>query len=245
MPLGRLAVEILTAHRLDYAVATARAVALNLRHDGEVRYHVADDGDDDAYIGAICDAITEAAGPQVITVSQAAGAGYGRSHNLAMQVTHQWADAVLVLEDDWILQRPLDTTPIIKMLSLGGHQSRDEWQWAVPAPADFTARSVRLGYLGFQWPLRMDLFKTDEHLWAALDPASPEQHVAAGHPRIETVAYQRDVGPWPEGLSPGMTELGWCQTPAARAGVVWPLTIVSLTGSVSGDLFAHIGAVKS
>lgn len=240
----RLAVVLLTAHRLEYALRTAESVARNLRHDGSVHWHIADDGDDDEYIRELAYVIREYH-PRGLTVTNAEGRGYGASYNLASQVVHPLADYVMPLEDDWELRRELDTAPIIKMLSLGGHQSRDEWQWAVPAPADFTARSVRLGYLGFQWPLRMDLFKTDEHLWAALDPASPEQHIQAGHPRIETVAYQRDVGPWPEGLSPGMTELGWCQTPAARAGVVWPLTIVSLTGSISGDLFAHIGAVKA
>lgn len=247
--MSNLAVEILTAHRLEYAIETARSTAQNLRHDGPVLWHIADDGDDDNYIGAISDAIRSVLGhdpiANVITVSQAGGAGYGRSHNLAMQTTHGWADYVLVLEDDWRLARPLDTAPIIKMLERKGHQTREEWAWAVDAPPDFEARSVRLGYLGYQWPVTMHLFKTDEHLWAALDPDSPEQHIASGHPRLETVGYQRAVGPWPEGLNPGMTELGWCQLPEARKGVVWPLTIVSLTGSISGNVYEHIGTTRS
>jgi hypothetical protein len=262
-----LAVTLLTAHRLEYAVTTARALARNLHHDGPVHWHIADDGDDDNYIGAIADAICEGAAvgwqrwsltlersehaPAMhvarrdITTSNAVGRGYGASYNLAMQTTHHVADYHLVVEDDWELRRPLDTAPIIKMLERKGHQTREEWPWAVEAPAGFDARSVRLGYLGYQWPVTMHLFKTDEHLWAALDPDSPEQHIAAGHPRIETTEYQRAVGPWPEGLNPGATELGWCQTAEARRGVVWPLTIVSLTGSISGDLFAHIGSERS
>lgn len=241
----RLAVVLLTAHRLEYALRTAESVARNLRHDGSVHWHIADDGDDAEYVGTLRDAIHAVTPHAPITVTNAEGRGYGASFNLASQVVHAVADYHLPIEDDWVLTRELDTTPIIKMLALGGHQSRDQWQWAVPAPETFIARSVRLGYLGYQWPVTMHLFKTDEHLWAALDPASPEQHIAAGHPRIETTAYQRDVGPWPEGLNPGMTELGWCQTPAARNGVVWPLTIVALTGSISGDLFGHIGAESS
>lgn len=242
----RLAVCLLTAHRLEYAIATARALAQNIRHDGPLHWHIADDGDDDNYIGAICDMIRLQYGNTVhITASNAQGRGYGASYNLAMQTTHQVAEYHMPIEDDWVLQRPFDTAPIIKMLERKGHQTREEWQWAVDAPADFEARSVRLGYLGFQWPVTMHLFKTDEHLWAALDPDSPDQNIQAGHPRLETVAYQRAVGPWPEGLDPGATELGWVQTPEARRGVVWPLTIVSLTGSISGDLFAHCGAVRS
>lgn len=241
----RLAVTLLTAHRLGYAIATADALARNLQHDGPVHWHIADDGDDYAYTTAIHSAIHAVTPHTPITATNAEGRGYGASYNLAAQVTHGVADYHLPIEDDWVLTRPLDTAPILKMLAIGGHQSREEWPWAVPAPEGFYARSVRLGYLGYQWPVTMHLFKTDEHLWGALDPASPEQHIASGHPRIETTAYQRDVGPWPEGLNPGMTELGWCQTLAARNGVVWPLTIVALTGSISGDLFAHIGAESS
>lgn len=250
----RLAVVLLTAHRLDYAIRTAMSTARNLRHDGPVHWHIADDGDDDGYIYQVADAIVGAAHGNYslanftrtsISTSQAAGRGYGASFNLASQVVHSVADYVLPLEDDWELLRPLDTTPIMRMLACGGHQSRDEWQWAVPPPDDFYAQSVRLGYLGYQWPIDAHLFKTDESLWMALDPTSPDQNVAAGHPRIETVAYQRAVGPWDEGLNPGATELGWVQRPAARRGVVWPLTLVSLTGSISGDLFAHIGATKA
>lgn len=242
----RLAVVLLTAHRLAYAVETARSTARNLQHDGPVHWHIADDGDDDNYIGTVADAILDARGGYTeVTTSQAAGRGYGASFNLASQVVHNVADYVLPLEDDWRLTRPLDTAPIVRMLRYRGHQPKHEWQWAVPPPEWFEARSVRLGYLGYQWPLVCHLFKTDEHLWAALDPSSPEQHVASGHPRIETVEYQRAVGAWNETTNPGMTELDWCQRAEARRGVVWPLTIVSLTGSISGDLFVHIGAEKS
>ena len=241
----RLAVVLLTAHRLDYARATLKALCVNLQHDGPVRWHIADDGDDAAYVGTLLDVVGYLRPDDAVSSSRTPGGSYGANCNAATQVVHAVADYILPVEDDWVLARSLDTAPILKMLALGGHQSREEWAWAVPPPADFEARSVRLGYLGYQWPLTGHMFKTDEHLWMALDHDSPEQHVAAGHPRIETVAYQRAVGPWNEATNPGMTELDWCQRPEARRGVVWPLTIVSLTGSVSGDLFGHIGAVRS
>jgi len=242
----RLAVVLLTAHRVGYAVTTAFTTARNLRHDGPVHWHIADDGDDEGYIEDVKRGIREGAERNVpITVTNAEGRGYGASFNLASQVVHQVADYVLPLEDDWELLRELDTSTIMRMLACGGHQDRRGWQWAVPPPDDFYAQSVRLGYLGYQWPIDAHLFKTDESLWMALDPASRDQNVAAGHPRIETVAYQRAVGPWDEGLNPGATELGWVQRPAARQGVVWPLTLVSLANSVTGDLFAHIGTERS
>ena len=83
-----LCVTILTAHRLEYALETARAMARNLRHDGGLFWHVASDGDGANYIGAICDAIREVRGPSSITTSNAEGAGYGRSYNLSTMPTH-------------------------------------------------------------------------------------------------------------------------------------------------------------
>lgn len=242
----KLAIELLTYDRPDYALITLTSTLAFLRHDGPVALHIADDGSPAGQVDRLVEFAKGARpGLEFISTSNAERRGYGASHNLAMQVTHPWADVVLVLEDDWQLLRPLDTTPIIRMLERRGHQSKEEFAYAVPPPPDFEARSVRLGYLGFQWPLRADLFKVDETLWMALDPESPEQHVCAGHPRIETVEYERAVGPWPEGLNPGATELGWCQRPEARRGVVWPLTLVSLANSVTGDMFAHVGAVPS
>lgn len=242
----KLAIELLTYNRPDYAATTLKTTLVNLRHDGPVALHIADDGSPAGQVDSLVE-IARVLRPDLtwVSTSNAERRGYGASHNLAMQVTHAWADVVLVLEDDWQLLRPLDTAPILKMLACGGHQPASEWQWAVPPPAGFYAQSVRLGYLGYQWPIRASLFKTDESLWMALDPESPDQNVAAGHPRIETVAYQRAVGPWDEGLNPGATELGWVQRPAARQGVVWPLTLVSLANSVTGDMFAHIGQISS
>lgn len=246
MTSERLCIHMLTYNRPDYAQATLRAVLANLKHDGPLGLHISDDGSPEEQTAALLEIAGNAPrNLEFVSVSNAERGGMGKSYNLGCQTVHEWAEYVLMLEDDWVLRRELDTAPILKMLSIGGKQSREEWQWAVPAPSDFWAQSVRLGYLGFQWPLTGHMFKTDEHLWMALDPASPEQHVQTGHPRIETVAYQRRVGPWPEGLNPGATELGWCQTPAARDGIVWPLTIVSLTGSISGDMFDHIGAERS
>jgi hypothetical protein len=74
-----------------------------------------------------------------------------------------------------------------------------------------------------------------------LDGDSPEPHVFAGHPRLETVGYQRRVGEWPEGLLPGETEFSVAHYQWARMGVVWPMDLVK----PSGDLFCHIGTIRS
>lgn len=241
----RLAVMLITAGRIEYAVDTLRSTAVNLRHDGPVHWHIADDSDDDAYVARLHDLIATLRPEDAVTVSRVRARAYGANYNAATQVVHAYGDYVLVLEDDWRLLRPLDTAPILKMLTCEGHQDKGEWSWAVPPPPEFRAQSVRLGYLGYQWEMDAHLFKTDEYLWMGLCPDSKEQCVAAGHPRIETVAYQRHVGPWNETTNPGMTELDWVQRPAARQGVVWPLTLVSLSNSVTGDMYAHIGTVRS
>lgn len=241
----RLAVVLITAGRIDYAVDTLRSAMVNLQHDGPTLWHIADDSDDDAYVSRLTDLANTLRPGDPVTVSRVHARSYGANVNAASQSVHQWADYVLSLEDDWRCLRPLDTAPILKMLACEGHQDKAEWQWAVPPPPSFRAQSVRLGYLGYQWEIDAHLFKTDECLWMGLCPDSKDQNVQAGHPRIETVAYQRSVGPWNETTNPGMTELDWVQRPAARQGVVWPLSLVSLSNSVTGDAFGHIGQTRS
>lgn len=241
----RLAIHLITAGRLDYARVTLTSTLVNLNHDGPLHIHVSDDSDPDDYVNTLLDIARTLRPDAGLSVSRVNARSYGANYNAGTQYTHAVADRVLVLEDDWRCERPLNTAPIMAMLACEGHQSRDEFAWAVPPPDHLRARSVRLGYLGLQWPITAHVFKVNETLWLMLDPDSMEQCIPAGHPRIETVDYQRDVGLWNETVNPGMTELDWVQRPAARMGVTWPLSLVSLSNSVTGDMYSHIGESRS
>ena len=223
--MSRVCVLLLTYNRLDYALTTISSTMRNLRGDHDIYVHVASDGDTDEYIAKLHTAALVNSSQVLfdITHSNSGRGGYGANYNLATQTVHTVAEYVLVLEDDWELTRELDLDLYI--------QAMDE----------LGAGCMRLGYLGFTQPLRGELASAVGRIWLRLDPSSAEPHVFSGHPRIESVAWQRSVGPWPEGLEPGQTEFAVAHIAESRHGVVWPMQEVK----PYGDLYVHIGAERS
>jgi hypothetical protein len=226
-----LAVVLLTAHRLDYAQITLKSLLTNLSlPDGvNLHVHIASDGDDQAYIDTL-KAIVRHSGHMETSVSNSEGRGYGANYNLAMQTVHQipGVEWVLPLEDDWELVRKFDVSPVLSIL--------DRYD-----PAHYLTGCVRLGYMGYTQELIGSFFKHRDLNWILLHPDSPEPHVFAGHPRIETVWWEKAVGPWTEGLQPGATEFEVAHRESARAHVVWPVDLVK----PCGDAFVHIGTIRS
>lgn len=214
-----------TPARQHYARITLRSLLEHVRFSGQWLLHIADDGSPGWFVDELIEMV-EFLGPVIgpaiaITHSDAHRGGYGRNYNLATQTVHELADYVLAVEDDWQLQRELDVDALL--------------------PAANAYGCVRLGYIGSTQELRGRIEYQGEGTYLVFDPASPEPHVFAGHPRLETVAWQQRVGPWPEGLSPGETEFAVAHMPAAREGVVWPMHLVL----AAGGMFDHIGEVHS
>jgi glycosyltransferase involved in cell wall biosynthesis len=228
-----LTVCLFTYNRLDYAIRTLRSTLGNIRYTrGPIHVHIADDGSCEGYVDALW---KEAADHYVaaVTATNAERRGYGASYNLATQAVHTFSTYILPLEDDWELLRALDLDTLTEDLDYFGFPGRLEYNQGA---------CIRLGYMG--WTRRLDASFIEsgsgrKYLW--LDSASPEPHVFAGGPRIETVAWERHVGEWPEGLNPGDTELAVATRRNARDGVLWPLDLVKTWG----DLYAHIGTIRS
>lgn len=222
-----LCICLLTYLRTDYARMTINGILNNLiiPNGLDVRFHIADDGSQDGHVKYLVEFIRERLPGAEISVTNADRGGYGRNVNLASQVTNEY-EFILMLEDDWELVRPLFLDDILSDM-----QSEPRIQ------------SVRLGYLSHTQALRGEVITVGKHhrKYLLLDGDSPEPHVFAGHPRIETVAYQRAVGEWPENMEPGDTEFAVAHIAAARYGIVWPMDLVK----PSGDLFCHIGTVRS
>lgn len=220
-----LSVVLLTYGRLEYAQRTlTSAVRFLSSNEHVVRWHIASDGDTPEYIESLVDTLVAYGIPsEVITLSNSYRGGYGKNYNLAMQTAHQVSDWVLPLEDDWELLRPFNPDALIRDMTLLG------------------IGCARLGYIGYTQTLTGTLAKGDTGHWLVFDPDCAEPHVFAGHPRIELVAWSRTVGPWPEGKNPGETEFEVSHRIEARTNVGWPLEVVK----PSGDLFAHIGTVRS
>jgi hypothetical protein len=222
--MSSVCILLLTYNRLEYAKTTLRSALENIRGSYDVYVHVASDGDTNEYMKELFDiAFSFESQIMGVTRSNSERSGYGANYNLATQVIHDFADYVLVLEDDWELTRELDLDVFIGALD------------------ELGAGCMRLGYLGFTQPLRGELAASYGRTWLRLDPSSAEPHIFAGHPRIETVAWQRSVGPWPEGLEPGFTEFVVAHIAESRHGVIWPMQEVK----PYGDMFVHIGAERS
>lgn len=210
-----LTVCLLTAHRFEYAQTTLHSTLKNIVCD-KVNVHVASDGDDIEYIKRLCNIARLYTNVEQVTWSDSGGKGYGANYNLAMQQVHMYGDFVLPLEDDWELVNKLPVSELMNDLNnMGGG-------------------CIRLGYVGFTQELR-GIFVDGNYIH--LDPFSPEPHVFAGHPRIESVDWSRAVGEWPEDLNPGSTEFSVAHRPMARNRVYVPLHYL--------DSFVHIGAVRS
>lgn len=217
--------------RAEYAKRTLAAALANLRPgpDVELRLHIADDGSPEGHV-EILKAYAAAAMPGLeITTSNSERGGYGHNYNLACQSVHDATDFVLALEDDWELQRPLELTPLVRALT-------ESYRLVGSRPQDWI-RCIRLGYLGFSNEIRGKLVEFAGTKFFRFDADSPEQYLFAGHARLETVEFERAVGPWTPGLGAGATELDIIGRPQARVGIAWPFDLVH----TAGDLFAHIG----
>lgn len=220
--MDKLCIMLLTYNRLDYALQTVEAALSNIEHDGPMHLHIASDGDTQEYLEKLITLACDIAPTIGLSSSNSQRRGYGASFNFATQIIHNLENVkyVMPLEDDWVLTRPLRTQPFCAAL--------DEAKFGC----------VRLGYLGYTETLRGDVVWAAENHYLRLDPGSSEKHVFAGHPRIETITWEKSVGPWPEHLAAGATELALAGRYEARCGIAWP---IGLDGNEGGGLFAHIG----
>lgn len=218
-----IAIVLLTYNRPEYAERTLRSTLDNIHTLHDLHVHIADDGTSEEYRDNLLRLAGGYSKVKSVSVSNSNHKGYGCNYNLATQQVHQFADCILPLEDDWELTRSLDLDVLVQAVNHTG------------------IGCIRLGYMGYTQLLKCEFFSCAGYHWLLLDHNSPEPHVFSGHPRFETRDWERSVGPWPEGLEPGRTEFVVAHNKAARRGVVWPVDLVK----PSGDLFVHIGTVRS
>lgn len=211
--------------RAQYAQRTLRSTLKKTSYSGQLSVHIADDGSSQEHRDNLYQIAGGFKKVQGITMSNAERRGYGASYNLATQTVHALSTIVLPLEDDWELAHPLNLDRYVAAL--------------IQMDPQTPIACLRLGYLGWTQELRGRLEYVANMQFLAFDPDSPERHVCAGHPRLETVWWARRVGLWPEGLDPGTTEHEWCGYANARTYVAWPLD------TPAGGYFQHIGTVQA
>lgn len=223
--VAKVTICLLTYNRMEYAERTLRSALEHILSERPISVHIADDGSPGDYVERLRDTASGYPNVQGVSSTNSERGSYGRNVNLATQVVHSFSDFVLMLEDDWQLLEDLNIDTLVSDMI------------AYP-----TMDCIRLGYLSHTQELRGEVITVGKfhNKYLLLDPFSPEPHVFAGHPRLETVEYQRRVGPWPEGLMPGQTEFAVAHCMAARTGVAWPMKYDPNIG-----LFVHIGTVRS
>lgn len=204
--------------RAVYAQRTFNSLG-NLRASEDIWFHLADDGSSQEFRDRMMEQAREVYDDRT-SVTNSEGEGYGASYNLASQQTHQVADILLPLEDDWEVCREFSLDAFAKVLR-DGHFS-----------------CIRMGYIGYTDTLQATFKYYDGRHYLALNPDSAEKHVFAGGPRLETVAFERAVGAWPKVETAGGTELAVAGIAVARQGVAWPVNDIK----PRGDLFLHIGS---
>lgn len=188
---------------------------------GELRYFIADDGSGPGHVETLLK-ILEDYHITPLGHSNSNHKGYGGNYNAATQIVHGWADAVLAVEDDWELVRSFDLSDLSRAFN---HE----------------IQCIRLGYLGWTNPIGGSLVQSAGQTFLRFDPSCIENHVFAGHPRLETVDFEKRLGPWPEGLQAGFTEMEVCHRLESRVGVAWPLDAGVNASQDYCNTFAHIG----
>lgn len=221
--MDKVTLLLLTYNRLDYAKETLRSALDNMHTSHPLVVHIADDGSPEGYT----DELRKLAGGYVhvegVTVTNAERGGYGHNYNLASKIIHQHSRYCICLEDDWRLVKSLDLDSLLDCLD-----------------TSLEIGCIRLGYIGFTQELRGKIIDVLGSKYLVFDPDSPEPHLFAGHPRVEAIAWQKEVGPWPTELAPGATEFAVCHKPAARKRVAWPMF-----NDPDNSLFVHIGAERA
>lgn len=210
-----------TWQRTDCAVRTIRAARRNLIYP-ELRWYVADDGSRPEHLDIV---LSELSTPDLIGW-HSVRRGYGANMNVAMDAVEQVSALFFALEDDWELRQPLDLYPYAALL-METHE----------------VGMVRLGVLNLD--VRGRTWAHGGHVYWKLDhePHLEGTPVFTGHPSLRHRRYRDVYGSYPEGLTPGETELAYAYQfrmgPQDGPGIVWPADYPAQ------GFFGHIGRVKT
>jgi hypothetical protein len=221
--------------RVQYAQQCLYALLTKLSFTGgELLWHIADDGSPPEHVEKLREMIVRKTGVEP-TVSVTTHMGYGANYNHATQVLHPMVDIMLPVEEDWELVRGFDISNLVRALEDSPDDTLDP---------DYIG-CIRLGYLGWTERIAGWLTQLAGQTFFRFNQDSLENHVFAGHPRLETVEFEQLVGPWPEGLRAGYTEMEVCNRPESRNGVAWPMDADVNASQDYCRLFAHVGETQA
>jgi hypothetical protein len=213
-----IVIVLQTWERTDVAFRTVVAARMHLRYP-DLRWYIADDGSRPEHLAALRELLPDAP-------YHSQRRGYGGNCNAAWAYADTVGALTFWLEDDWELTQPLDLYPYAALL-----MERPE------------VGMVRLGNLNLD--IRGRTWGHGGRIYWTLDrePHHEGTPVFTGHPSLRHWRYRNAYGAYPEGLTPGETELAYAYQyrigPHSGPSIVWPADYPSTS------LFGHIGEVKT
>jgi len=225
--LPRLSIGLVTYKRTDEAVRTVLSTIKNLNYPRELRsWYIADDGSESGHVD---DVLTALGDENILGMhnrrirhegqenTHHAGLGW----NKCLGICHQNSDFVLWIEDDWVMEKPLDLVPYVKLL-----QEREDVGICSFRILSVGADVHTVGYDG-QVYLRYE---------------RTTQYAFSGNPYLRHARYTNKYGWFAEDRNPGLMELQ--QDDQYRLAVegptIWRPVNISMWGA-----WSHIGSNKT
>lgn len=224
-----LSIVLFTCKRTEMALTTIDSTFRNLKYPKElIGIYVADDGSPKEHFDVVIKKINNL-GINIIgshnermrLSGQEKTYNAGLGWNKGLGICHQASDYVLVLEDDWNLDEPLDLVPYVKML-----QDRE----------DVGICSFRILSTG------ADVHTVGHDGQVYLQYARTTQYAFSGNPYLRHARYTKHYGTFAEDRNPGLMELHQDDQYrlAMHGPVIWRPAGISVWGS-----WKHIGSEKS
>ena len=205
-------VLLITFERTEVALTTIRGIKERIRYPN-LGWHIADDGSNGNHIKTLANEI----GPEYeISTSNTGGHSVGKSMNEGVARCLERADIWLHWEDDWYPNMEIDLLPCVELL-----QQNEE------------IGMIRLGRLSTD--LHGKTIVGGDRLWWQLDK-DKQLWTWVGHAAVRHRRFHDAYGIYPEGLTPGKTELGMQSNVMYKKGpeIVWPAWL-------RYDICDHIG----
>lgn len=220
---NRVAVGLVTTHRTEMALRTVLGIAENLEFSGELGWYVGVDGNYYDTHEFVTGTIRKQGYTLIGSHAEDLTPGTynaGPSWNITMKSCLEWADIVLWMEDDWVLDAKLNIDPYVALLK---------------EKAD--VGMVRLGHMA----VGNELLSVGYNGIHYLEYLRTKQYAYSGNPSLRHRRFVDAYGDFANDRDPGLIEIAMDDAFRAKNGpnIWWPIDIGGW------GVFRHIGQAKS
>lgn len=203
MNLPSLAIVIVTYDRPEEIRKMVMALKSHLRYDGSLVWYVADDCSPGDYALHLRSWMQDLLMQQVRLVRPEHNSGWGANVNNCLRSVKEMV--VFQIEDDYILQRPIEMTPLVLLLMLNEQVGliRLDGIAGHRLHAEINELDLRSGLPDYQ---QSKLCNPGKLYYWRLNPHSHELYVYSNRPHIKHRRFHHFFGPYPERLKLGQTE---------------------------------------